>query len=201
MSEALFGGLLPTGDASEQALTRELELRRNAWDRPGYVFRGHGDLLLKHGKFFKGRELPTEWEHLVGVESACFNNSLAAALTNPALSYMEGVFSVGRKHFGLHAWVLDPEGRLLEVTMPTHDPGRFTDAETLTPYPPVELWSYWGVVVNAQYVQAHDEAFGLPMLDRPAGDLALHGQHGIDMMDFHDFPLLKVAYDRHRTQL
>lgn len=200
-SEPIFEGILPVGKASETAVRAELELRRNSFGLSGYAYLGHGDLLLKHGRYWTGRTLPSAYHPLVGAESACFINALQACKNDETLTYCEGVFSVGRRHFGLHAWCIDGADEIVEVTMPTDDPKQFIDAETLTPYTPVDLWSYFGATFATEYVEEHLEKYGLPMLDRPAADKALIGRIGLDLSDGHDFPVLKVPYSPVRSEV
>ena len=203
MSDELkFSDLIKPGDAGQQALRRELERRRDIWDRPGYQYRGAGDLILRHGHFWGGRELPEKYTLHRGEESQCFANAMRAAETDPELRYVEGVFSNGSGHFTTHAWCIDPANEVVELTVPTTDPDRYTDASTRMPYMPVVHWSYAGVAFSADLVRFHDIelGLGLPMIDRSRADAEVAG-HLVDMTEVHDWPILKVVYDPDRRTL
>lgn len=204
----LFGGLL--GDPAERneiVLRRDLELRRDGgpagrWD--GYAYRGSADLLLQHGRFQPGRRLPERWQHHFGQPSQCYINALLAAEDNPELTYCEGVYWTGQSHGRSHAWCLDPDGELVEVTFPT-DEATLAVARSRynLPYLPPERWGYWGVTFAAELVQEHlDRLDSLPMFDRPLGELADPDMpEWLDMSEPHDYPILKVPYDPNRRHL
>jgi hypothetical protein len=84
-----------------------------------------------------------------------------------------------------------------ELPYPTRDLEDKFDSQggpILTP----EHWGYWGVILHPRLVQWTMDTIGMPNLERPPGDTST----GItDIQDGHDFPLLKVAYDPHRTDL
>jgi hypothetical protein len=192
-------GLKP-GDGNITALKKELELRRNTWSRPGYVYRGAGDFILQHGEFWNGVPLPEEWAHLRGEESACFANALAAAESNPELRYVEGMYAVGAGHYTPHAWCLAPDGTLLELTLPTYDTHRYHDRRGLTFLPP-ESWAYGGVVFpELKFVQWHNDHYGLPMFNRPAQDAEAAGDV-LDLEESHDFPVFKLPFDPNRKEM
>lgn len=196
----LFGGILKPGAGGELALRRELERRRDAWDRPGYHYRGAGDFLLKHGRFYGGRDLPDQYAHLMGETSACFDNASRAALHDPSLRYVEGVYSTGQSHFTPHAWCIDAEDKVVELTYPTTDRARYSSGETGLPILDPERWGYWGVIFRPELSAWHWETFQcLGMFDRPSAD-ARYGE-AIDITELHDFPILKVPYDAGRIAL
>lgn len=189
---------LKPGKGAELALRRELERRRDEWSRHGYFYRGAGDLLLQHGRFFTGRELPDTWAHLQGEPNLCFGNALEAVRADPSLTYYEGVYSTGGGHFTTHGWCVGPDGGVVEVTFPT-DPEVLEAA--LTPVLPPEHWGYWGVAFTLELADwhFHQPNHGLPMLDRSHRD-SQSAPH-LDTSELHDFPILKVPYDPARTGL
>jgi hypothetical protein len=187
-----------SGAATRLTLERELE----AWGArrrlgPDYVYRSGGHFLKAHGSYYQGRELPDEYEHLVGVNRHCFLNTLNAVLADSTLRYVEGVYSTGGSHFTNHAWAIDADNQVVELTYPTRDLEDKFDSRggpILTP----EHWGYWGVILHPRLVQWTMDTIGMPNLERPPGDTS----SGItDIQDGHDFPLLKVPYDPHRTDL
>lgn len=201
---SLFDGLLKPGDGSRLALQRELEGRRDRWDRPGYLYRGAGDYLLQHGKFYGGRVCPDEYMHLFGAPNECFANALNAALHHPDLRYVEGVYSTGHTWFTPHAWCLAPDGEVVELTFPTHDLERYHNHLGLPILPP-DRWGYWGVIFEPEFVIDHTEedvAGESCMFDRPAADTKgeLFQEAGIDAEQEHDFPILKIPYEAGRVK-
>lgn len=203
----LFGELgdaLKPGEAGRLALERELERRVAEWGaKPGYAYRGGGDFLLRHGRHYPGRELPERYEELIGEPTQCFPNALSAVQRDPALRYCEGVYAVGVGHYTPHAWALDADDAVVEVTYPTRGLERRISARGGWHLDP-KFWSYWGVIVHPEYVQAHMEQFGLPMLDRGHhADERFARMLGVeaDYREMHDFPILKVPYDANRTEL
>ena len=70
--------------------------------------------VLKHGRAFEPRKLPKNLRLHKGRIKGCFRNAAIAALRDPSLTYVEGyaasIIPV------LHAWCVDPDGGLLEVT-------------------------------------------------------------------------------------
>lgn len=189
---------LAPGKGAELALRRELADRRERWSKPGYFYRGAADLMLQHGRYFQGRELPDEWAHLRGGPNLCFLNAMEAARDH-GLRYFEGVYATSG-HFTTHAWVVTAANELLEVTYPT-DPDELADGWDLQygPVLPPEHWGYWGVEFRWELVFWHGQDLGLPMLDRSHMDakMAWH----LDMRESHDYPILKVPYDLTRTSL
>jgi hypothetical protein len=187
-----------SGAATRLALERELE----AWGGrrrlgPGYVYKSGGHFLKAHGSYYQGRELPDEYDHLTGPNRHCFSNALNGVLANPELRYVEGVYSTGGSYFTNHAWAIDRDNQVVELTFPTKDLEDQTDSRggpILTP----EHWGYWGVVLHPRLVEWCFGHVGMPNLERPPGDTS----SGIrDYQDAHDFPLLRVPYDPQRTDL
>lgn len=195
----LFDDVLKPGQGAEVAVKRELELRRSKWSRPGYHYKGGADFLLQHGKSWMGRELPEQYDHLVGPETHCFGNALAAAEADPSLRYVEGYYIAGGfGHARNHAWCIDQDDQVVELTLGTRDlEGAVFLGSRLPPTPP-ETWIYYGTVFDARFVRSHAESLGLPMFDRPLDDI-ISGDPG--RQDGHDFPLLKVRFDPARTSL
>jgi hypothetical protein len=206
MSPGLFGsgGLkLPSAqERAQTALRRDLESRRDFWDRPGYHYRGVADLLLQRGLSLPGRVLPPEYEPLRGEGSACFLNALAAAQQDPTLRYMEGRYTCGYGSPRSHAWCIDENDELVEVTMPTSG-DELAQYNTMAglPYMPVEHWGYIGVVLTVELVAEHLDKLGLPIFDRSTSDIKECVRTGLDPSSDHDFPLLKVPYTSKRKEL
>jgi hypothetical protein len=158
-------GVLKPGQGVEIAVKRELETRRKRWPqshlaRPEYVYAGVGDFLLQHGQFWTGREIPERYAHLKGSSGQCYANALAAAEADPTLSYCEGLYSVIGEHFKGHAWCVDEQGGIVEVTAPTDGPtiararAHLPGGRGQLPWLPVERWGYFGAIVNTEYVRA-----------------------------------------------
>jgi hypothetical protein len=164
-------GVLKPGQGAEMAVKREMEQRRRTWTRPGYHYRGVGDFLLQHGKFWTGREIPERYRHLVGPDGSCYANALAAVRADSSLRYVEGVYAVIGRDFHGHAWCIDQDEQIVEVTAPT-DPAtvaRASSAEDHIPFLPVERWAYYGCVFPLAYVEAHraryEDTQGYPLFD------------------------------------
>jgi hypothetical protein len=188
------------GEGAQTALRRELESRRTRWAHTGYAYRGAGDIILRHGQFWAGRELPDEWAALQGAPNRCFINALTAVQQSGGrLRYVEGVYSTGQSHYTPHAWAIDNAG-VVEVTYPTAPTPGALDGHTYMPILPVVHWAYAGVVFSAELVQWHLDRMGLPMMDRPKAD-ATDARPGVDMRELHDWPILKVPYDPNRREL
>lgn len=212
-----FLGGLDLGTPAERnfaTFTRELQLRAsqnvlaNRFPRSeGYLYSGGGaDFLLKHGKFYPGRQLPERYEHLLGVESECFNNALVAAETMPELQYCEGYVMTGHGYAFNHGWCVAPDGGVVEVTVPS-DPEsikRYKNEEHL-PFMPVETWAYYGVTVAASFMRAvwdwPDETWDLPLFDRHSQERMRTSLSGEEMGEPTAYPFLKLPYDPTRSQL
>lgn len=200
----LFDSLVGTPVERQRAVLRKaLEARRDAWadSHPGkWVYEGGGDLLLRHGTFYSGRELPEKYAHLRGAPSCCFDNALKAVRADPTLTYVEGVYAIGSTHYTPHAWCLDPQGQLLEMTLPTDEATRARALERRgMPILPLEHWGYWGVVLHPDYVEAVWAAQeGQGVLDRPVQDALEGNPHAMEWRD--DWLILHHTYDPERTK-
>lgn len=208
---SFLGGALEKTDPAkrvEQALRNDLQARHKAVIEAGrflgYHYRGSADMLLRHGRFYPGRRLPDQYEHLTGPPSWCFPNAFQAAIAEPTLRYCEGVYTAGWGSPRLHAWCLSPDDQVVEVTMPTHDIEQYTSVVNARFLPP-ERWGYFGIVFDPAVVEAHDSVGGLPMFDRSPGELSEQRSNprlaGLDFSEPHDFPILKVKYDPNRKVL
>jgi hypothetical protein len=190
--------VLKPGGGAKVALQRELELWRD--ERAlgqGYVYKSGGDLLLKHGHYYQGRELPDQYAHLQGEIRRCFFNAVEAAKADPSLRYCEGVYSTGGTHFTNHGWCIAPDGGVVELTYPTRDLEGQLDSLG-GPILPPEHWAYHGVIVTVGLAEWHMRNIGLPMLERPPGDCR---DGDPTTSDAHDFPILKVPFNPQRTGL
>lgn len=189
-------GVLRPGDAGRRAIQRELETRRDRWDKPGYLYRGGGDYMLRHGRFYAGRVLPGQYDHLRGERGGCFGNACIACAQDPSLRYVEGVYNTGHSYFTPHAWCIDANDELVEVTYPTKDNEGYVNERRL-PIMPCEHWSYWGVIFRPEFVEWFADKYGeLCMFDRPAEDANWsRPRTGLDMTQTHDFPILRKLYD------
>lgn len=201
MSEFLGGNLLTPRQRQERVLRKALELRVQFWAHgDDYLYRSGGDLLLQHGNFYSGRVLPEDYESLRGVPGRCFQNALDAVTQDPSLRYVEGVYAIGTSHYTPHAWCLDPEGNLLEVSLPTSGEiyENAVEEHTGLPVLGVEHWGYWGAVFHPEFVKAvwATQEGHVGMLDRPTAD-AGPGTH--EWRD--EWPILRVPYDPERRTL
>lgn len=91
-------------------------MARHADDR-WYYRGGPADFLLQHGTFYEPRVLPKRYRR--GPIKACFYNSAMYALNNMSkgVRYVEGyAASIIPVH---HAWCIDKDGKLLELTWDT----------------------------------------------------------------------------------
>jgi hypothetical protein len=205
-----FLGGLDLGNPAEQALRRDLEMRRNdervARRFSGYHYRGGADLVLREGRFWPGRVLPEQHRHLCGPMSYCFANSLAACQADPSLTYCEGYCTSGFGTAIVHGWCIAPDGGVVDLTLPCFDGAerdRYLAARTGLPFLHPSKWAYYGVTFATSLVEQHDQFndYGLPMLDRSYAELTLETSAQIDTSEVHDFPILKVPYDPNRQEL
>lgn len=202
----LFDEMLGSPAARQELILRKaLEMRRQRWPHSGFYYRGAGDLLLKHGKFYSGRELPEQYKHLTGPMQGCFMNAMLAAEANPSLRYCEGVYTTGGGHYTSHAWCLDPAGELLELTYPT-EPERIAhglDFHTKQPVLSPERWGYWGAVFHPEYARAVEDAYeGHAILDRPVHDELFDGGAGLEAHEGRtEWPVFRYPYDPDRREL
>lgn len=202
MTEFSFASLVKPGEGAMRALRQHLEARQ-ARDvkgkMPHWVYSGPSDLLVKHGTFFTGRELPDQWEHLRGPEQNCHENALAAAEAEPSLRYFTGLYLISGAP-NPHSWCVDADGGLLELTIPGADRrgerpmtakvAGGARSPMLTP----PHWVYVGVEYDTAFVRAHADERGLPILDPtwtegPDGGLEL-GCY----LDSEDLPMLATPY-------
>ena len=200
MDDFLGGVLLSPKQRQPAVIVRALEARRDAWPHTGFYYRGGGDLLLQHGTFFSGRQLPPEYDHFRGSPGFCFNNSFEAAEQDSTLAYWEGVYTIGRGHYTPHAWCCDPNGELVELTLPTTEQEieRGVEEQTGLPVLGLEHWGYWGCQFDLDYVRAvreSEETYG-GLMDRPTQDAA-EGQPEWRT----DWPVLRYPYDPNRKDM
>lgn len=196
---SLFGGILKPGDAAALAVQRELTHRRDRWEpRPGgYLYRGGGDYMLRHGRAYRGQVLPNAYEPMA--QAACFWNAMQMARDNPDLRYVEGLYTTSSNRPTPHAWVIDPDDRVIEVTHVTTNLERYHDTKGMPIMPP-EHWSYFGVIFRWELVQWHEDTVGeMCMFDRPPGEQAENAR--LDVSQDHDWPILKYPYDPDRIAL
>lgn len=213
---SFLDGVLKPGQGAELAVKRELELRRSQWTQPGYFYRGVGDFLLQHGRFWNGNRLPEQYEQYVGPMGNCYENALAAAEADRSLRYVEGVYAVVGKDFHGHAWCVNPDDRLVELTAPT-DPAvvaTAASAEDGTPWLLPDRWGYFGAVLNTDYVRAHRDAYaddnGLAIFDLRGVEEARQRElamrvYGVDpgpnnTVPSH-WPIFKRPFDPNRSTL
>lgn len=195
-------------ERQETVLRKALEARRDAWTHTdkGYLYRGGGDYLLRHGQFFSGAQLPGEYDVFMGTEGNCFENTLHACEANLTIRYFEGVYTVGAGHYTPHAWGVTPDGRLLEFTYPTDPELLATGREYRSHLPilPFEHWGYWGVEFNPIFVRSYwythngvgaDGQAHVGILDRPTQDTE---ENSVEWRD--DWPIFSYPYDLRRTE-
>lgn len=186
--EFTFASLIKPGEGVKLAMQRELEKRkalddtRFKWE-PGYVYSGAADLLLKHGEFFNGRQLPDKYERKG--ESRCFLNALETAEAHPGLRYFQGLYMVSGTSLA-HAWCVDEEG-VIEATFWTvgqDDEGRRVvikphgGGRGSLPWSPPEHWGYWGVEFDPAWVRdwfEHTSHMEYSVLDPRRQDEAARG--------------------------
>jgi hypothetical protein len=202
-----FRDLIPPGEGAKMALKRELERRVQSgnWG-PEYVYQGGSDLILRHGTFFTGREVPEQYQSPAFLPNQCFGNALAAAQQWPELRYFEGVYSTGASHFTPHAWCVDAEGLVVELTMPTRELERYHHPDSMggrlsTP----DHWVYAGLEFDPAFVEAYMDEYDLPMFDRPTADQKWAGELDVGQDgsrgEQEGFPILKMVYDPKRKDL
>lgn len=80
---------------------------------PEWAYNGPPDFVLQHGEIFDPIPLPDGYEYWP--EKACFGNALMLAELSD-LTYVEG-YALGPADFPIHhAWAVDADGRLIDVT-------------------------------------------------------------------------------------
>lgn len=172
----LFGGILPPPEKRLEAIARkQLEQWRANWPHDT-LYRGGADLLLRHGRFYRGRTLPAAYEHLRGPEGNCFENALLAAERQPELFYCEGYYKSGSGHFTGHAWCVDAQHQVFDPTAPANPEEFDTCLNEVDPSGGMakmmgfEHWGYWGACFDVSMVREMFDTEGLPLLDRNAID-------------------------------
>ncbi len=187
MSDFSFASLIKPGEGATMALKRHLhacQARDAARKKPNWIYGGACDLLLQHGTFFTGRELDATWEHLRGPKTRCHDNSLEAAEADRTLRYFTGLYVVAGDPCP-HSWCVDADGELVEVTLPnatmrgerpmTARKRGGSQRPMLTP----AHWAYVGVEYDVDFIRAHSNERGLPILDpfydqNPTGELGCY---------------------------
>jgi len=201
---------MPAEERVRLGITLDLQFRRTdgrlAVRFAGYHYKGSVDLLLQHGCFYQGRELPATFAHLRGPFNRCYGNALAAAETDPRLRYCEGVYTTGFGHPASHAWCVGPDGGVVELTLGTtpDDLVVMRSEETHMPFMHPRHWAYYGAIFDVAFVRAHLDAGGLPLFDRSAAELDRSGRSGVGerfTTERADFPVLRVPYDPDRKDL
>jgi hypothetical protein len=200
---ALFDNMLPPAVRNRIAMEKELARRRDIWTHPT-LYKGAGDLLLKHGEFYEGQQIPQEFEHLIGAEQQCFLNALHAAEADPRLTYCEGIWATGSGHFTTHAWCVY-DRKVVEVTAPTEGVENYSiklgPGQSTVKMLPVERWGYWGLRVAAPLVRQLCDLHELPILDRPSEDEKL-SEDWLDCSDDRTaWPILEHPYSPTRTSI
>lgn len=208
MADSIFDVIGTPQERQEKVLRRALQARIDAWDRRQpdglpYAYEGGADLLLRHGGFYTGRELPEAYLEHKGVPGRCFLNALEAAQADPTLRYCEGVYAIGDSHYTPHAWCLDPDGNLLEVSLSTKPDEIAKGVRSLDgrlPMLGIEHWGYYGAVFHVEFVaevfKAQDAA---GLLDRPRADSLDGNPHTMEWRE--DWHVLKLPYDPARRTL
>ncbi len=199
-----FASLMKPGEGSMRSLRMHLQAcqaREVRHKKPHWVYSGACDLLLRHGRFFNGRELPGKWEHLRGPQNACHDNALAAAEADPSLRYFTGMYVIGREPCQ-HSWCVDRDGGLLEVTLPnaamrgrTPVLGDHTGDPTSLPMLTPPHWSYVGVEYSTAFVREHMDTRGLPLLDPHYRDHNYSTEFGC-YLPREDPPMWCLPYDK-----
>ncbi len=95
-------------------------------------------LVLAHGREWPWRPKPARYR--MGMPRACFMNTLRLARRSPRLTYCEGFaatpLGANNKMFAVHhAWLLTPEGFVLDTTWPDGS-------------------GYWGIPLRTEFVHA-----------------------------------------------
>lgn len=215
-----FGDLIKPGEAAKLGLESELKLRRDAWNRPGYHYRGAGDFLLREGRYYGPPIVypPEDWYQGRGGNGGpygtCFINAVEYAERN-GVRYCEGLYATQGTYVA-HAWCLTPDDRPIEVTHPNYDELQARGINIHTPdgMPAISVdrWAYWGVVFPTEFIRWHSEEYrdgdgarAFCVLDRAGHEVTERERLGFDdaegFRDVHDCPVLKVPFDPKRTSL
>lgn len=88
------------------------------WDPASRRFFNNYELILALGEEFNGRPRPADWPRMTPNE--CFGNCWDVVVSGtPGVTYYEGL--VVSRALGIpleHAWLVDDDGRVIEVTLP-----------------------------------------------------------------------------------
>lgn len=105
-------------------LRRALRFIRDAWpqsqaDQHGHVYRGPADFVLREGSWWK----PAPHDLMMGQAKRCYGNSIAGVVLH-GLRYVEG-YAIGEVNMPIHhAWNVDADGRVVDLTWPNTRPLR-----------------------------------------------------------------------------
>jgi hypothetical protein len=174
----------------------------------GYRYPGGGaELILRHGQFYPGRELPDRYKHLRGAMSECFHNALVAAEAMPELQYCEGYCYTGHSYAFNHGWCIAPDGGVVEVTAATEwaEIQHYHNEEML-PFMPAHTWAYYGVIVATPFMRAvwdypGTDLWDVPLFERHSQERARTKLTPEEMGEPTVLPFLKMTYDPTRTTL
>lgn len=220
MDDFKFSDLIKPGEGARLGLESELRRRMAAWDRPGYFYKGVGDFLLQHGRSY-GPPItfpPDDWFQGKGGRGGpygtCFINAVEYAEQH-GVRYCEGLYATQGSYVA-HAWCLDADDRVIEVTHPNYDELKERGVRVHTPDGmdaiSVKHWAYWGVVLLPEFVRWHAENPGFDdgrptycIFDRAGHEVEERIRLGDDdaegVTDSHDSPILKLPFDPSRTSL
>jgi hypothetical protein len=205
-----FLGGLDLGTPEERQrriLTQDLELQRMQWVMPedgGYIYQGGCDYVLKHGEFRMGRPLPEEYEQLRDLANTCFLNAMLAAQQDPTLRYCEGYATIGKMATLAHAWCIDAENKVVELTWPTRGAAWSEHLTPNLPSLPPDRWAYYGVILHPELIEwAWETLEEVCLLGRTGAENGEWRRRGMDAEQYlgTPLPLLKVPYDPDRRSL
>jgi len=110
--------------------------------------------ILVNGCYFQGRDLPSKY-HL-GIPKLCYGNSIDALERYQKLHYVEGyaqaIIPIQ------HAWNLDKQGKIVELTLAEHQLRPLTGLE------------YFGIAFKTPYIQAEMKRRKLAAIKRGRKD-------------------------------
>ena len=93
------------------------------------------DFVLLNGRHFNVIPYPAKYKRRTAYLKACFLNTYKLADKYPDLKYVEGYAKAERVCGGLHAWVVDPSGNVIDPTWQN------------------DATEYYGVIFNMDYVR------------------------------------------------